>query len=187
MIGGWRTPEPDQSLSFFMQISERELEDYMFEDLIHNQGSGLASRGIELTYHHFLHRGKSPRIRWLRQVDLGPYGRLDIVGYYRIGYTVHVELFELKIPSIKIDDIEQICRYECGIRKYFGRHFTMDVHKYLVGSGFESGHFIHNQLYDLKIIEFEYDLSGICFSQKQGNWHRVDDHLFNPQKILQNG
>lgn len=167
-----------------MQISEKELEDYIFEDLTHNSGTGLRSRGLKTYHSALLYDDKVHRCKWLRQVELGPYGRADIVGFYRIKQTIFIEIFELKIVPIEVADLEQICRYQKAVEDYFGGRFDLEFRLYLVGTDFKSGHYIHNNIYSLTVVDFEYSLTGIYFNAHRGNWRRSDASSFNFLKSL---
>jgi hypothetical protein len=169
-----------------MQISEKELEDYIFEDLTFNSGMGMLSRGLTTFHNRLLKSDIICQSKWLRQVDLGPYGRADIIGYYRYKGRIIVELFELKVVPIESGDIDQICRYQKAIEDYFGDKFSLEIYKYLIGTDIRSGHYIHNMLDDLIIAEFHYSLFGISFKSHSGAWSRNESKSFNYRKSLQN-
>ncbi len=175
----------------FMQLSEKEIEDYIFEDLTNNSGSALANRGLSTMYNDLIGIADNiPHVKWVRQLELGPYGRLDIVGYYKCYESIIIELFELKANPIKVDDFEQILRYDHALKEYAKTIFRVDIsiqiNKYLIGTGFESGHYLHNNIPRLSVIEYSYDLSGIQFNRRPGSWCRPDAKEFNFIKSLHN-
>lgn len=169
-----------------MQISENELEDYIFDDLTFNSGMGMSSRGLTTFHNRLLKADIICKSKWLRQVDLGPYGRADIIGYFKYNGRIVVELFELKVVPIDAGDIDQICRYQKAIEDYFGDKFCLEIRKYLIGPDIRSGHYIHNMFCDLIIAEFDYSLSGIGFKSHNGDWSRNEYKSFNYRKSLQN-
>lgn len=169
-----------------MQISEKELEDFIYEDLSHNMGAGLASRGLTTYHYNLLQKGIICQAKWLRQVDLGVYGRLDIVGYYKYRRKIIVELFELKNVSLTCIDFDQICRYKTAIKNFFSSRFELSFSLYLIGREIRDGHYIHNNIFDLIVSEFEYSLSGIQFETHDGRWSRSNENSFNYLKSLHN-
>ncbi len=173
---------------FFMQISEKELEDFIYEDLKNNNGTSLQERGLRTRPNELLEFDleENISIKWLRQVSLGAYGILDIVGYYRSHTQVYVELFELKNVPIVSGHFDQILRYKNGIQEYFGDRFKLNFHCYLVGSDFESGHYIHNSQDHFSVSEFSYGLNGIQFKTHSGGWVRTNDNNFDSLKTLKN-
>lgn len=173
-----------------MQFSEKEIEDLIFTDLEDLNGSSLKRRGFQVIHTGLMEfEDEPPTIRWFRQLDLGAYGRADIVGIYRYRGNVVVELIELKVVNLKSDDIDQICRYETGIvdaiNKCFRKKVKIVVNKYLVGTGIDSGHYIANQI-NINIVEFNYDLDGFNFKQHGpiNTWHRTDNTITR-KKLLQ--
>jgi hypothetical protein len=167
-----------------MQLSEKEIEDFIFEDVTHNAGITLANRGFQ-TFHNELifDHGTICRARWLRQVDLGPYGRADIIGYYRLGGQVCIELMELKAVPIGVGDFDQIFKYKKAIKHYFGERFDLKIQLYLIGTGVSSGHYIHNEL-PVSVYTYTYDLDGVTFRHRPRSWHRPDGDNFNSLKLL---
>ena len=157
----------------------------MFEDLSRNLGLGLANRGLTTIHTHLLKKEEVHTCKWLRQVDLGPYGRIDIVGYFRRHGIIYVQIIELKSVAIESADFDQILRYKTGIQRYFGNRFNLDFYLYLVGTGFNSGHYIHNNMY-MGVAEYTYNLSGISFELHTGDWYKTDEHTFNYMKALHN-
>lgn len=169
-----------------MQISEKELEDFIFEDLIQNYGMGLSARGFQTYYNDCFTKSIHCKCKWLRQFDLGPYGRLDVVGYFRNEGIVNIELLELKAVSLKSDDIDQIFRYGHAILEHVSeRDMEVRLRMYLIGTSIESGHYIHNRSKGLSMVEYEYNLRGVSFNQHSGDWHRSSD-TYDFRKTLRN-
>lgn len=168
-----------------MQLSEKEIEDFIFEDLTHNVGMGLTHRGLTTLHTNLVVNQRYHKCKWLRQLDLGPYGRADIVGYFRADDTIYVELMELKSIPIEVADFEQILRYKKAIKEYVGKRFNLSFQMYLIGKGFNSGHYIHNCV-PVSVVEYKYSLDGLEFEVHTGNWGRPDAKNFNFIKSLQN-
>lgn len=169
-----------------MQLSEKEIEDFIYDDLVQNSGLTLKPRGFQTMHHHLLFEcDVICRAKWLRQVDLGTYGRADIIGYYRHLGSIHVEIVELKSVPLCSNDFDQIFRYKKAIRHYFGERFDINFHLYLIGTDINSGHYIHNEL-PVTVLTYEYGLHGIYFQRHTRTWHRSDGDNFNFQKSLKN-
>jgi hypothetical protein len=169
-----------------MQLSEKEIEDFIFEDLQNNYGLSLAKKGFT-TFHTMLVQRQEiyPMVKWIRQLELGPYGRADIVGYYKAYGSIQIELIELKAVPIQIADFDQICRYKRAIMDYVGKRFDANVRMHLIGRGFESGHYLHNEI-AISVSEVTYDLDGIQFETHSGGWFRPAHKEYNFIKSLHN-
>jgi hypothetical protein len=161
-----------------MQLSEKEIEDFIFDDLEHNNGNELQYRGLTIP---FTRRSGEQYIKckWVRQLNIDPYGICDIVGFYRYEGTIHVELLELKSREIKMEDFEQIARYRTGIKKYLENTFSnpsISFNMVLIGTiGYER-HFLQNIL-PVAVCELVYDLSGVSIKTHQGytGWVKTSD------------
>lgn len=153
-----------------MSISEKELEDFIFHDLTVNDGQFLMSRGL---YVHTFNR-----VIWERQLNIEPYGIIDIVGFYRDTGKIHINILELKIVDIDPNHFEQIARYKRGIIEYLNNtlkgKFKLIFNLFLIGPSIKSGHYIANEIKGLTVVEFSYDLNGLLFESSYGNWYRPD-------------
>lgn len=178
-----------------MQISEKELEDYIFEDL-KSDGSTLFNRGLDTPYCSLLNGVGAEGIKatWKRQVNLDPYGVADIIGFYRYSGVIHVEILELKIREVKLEDFEQISRYRRAVERmvantYPNRKLPIKYHLTIVGTDYEG--FYVNNLLPISVAEFTYGLSGIefIFHTMFSNWYIREDskrslkHLLNGQAV----
>lgn len=90
-----------------MEISEKELEDLIFNTDIEN----IQQRGL-LVY------GKK-----LRQVNIGNYGICDLIFYSRLddaipNSPININIVELKKGNIDFSTLNQIIRYAQGIKDY---------------------------------------------------------------------
>jgi len=155
----------------FMQLSEKEIENFIFDDLINN-GHHCRQKGLDLDIFklmRFVDRN-AIKIHWYRQLNLAPYGIADIVGFCRFKGSIYVEIIELKAVSIKSDDFDQILRYKKGVSHYLNNTFdlpSLDISCTLIGLGYESGFFIQNEL-QCKIANMSYGVGGMSFKTHRG-------------------
>jgi hypothetical protein len=161
-----------------MQLSEKEIEDFVFDDLQNNNGMGLQYRGLELP---FTRRAYNQYIKckWVRQLNIDPYGICDIVGFYRYEGAIHVELLELKAREIKLEDFEQIARYRTGITKYLKNTFSkpcIQFNMVLIGTVGYDPYFLQNLL-PISVSELRYDLEGVGLKTHYGytGWQKTND------------
>jgi hypothetical protein len=152
-----------------MDLSEKEIENYVFEDLVCNDGDELNERGLYLNSYK-----NGNKILWKQQLNIEPYGIIDIVGFYRSSGFVCVELIELKKVHIDTAHFEQILRYKKGLEVYLKNTFKsvyLEFHLTLIGSSYD-GLYLQNSL-PISVASFYYDLSGIWFDHKRGlsSWH----------------
>ena len=154
-----------------MEISEKELEDYLFS---HNgENAGIPAEGI-----------------LLRQVNIEGYGVMDLL---HIEFSpdvdgmpnVYIKIIELKKDVIDSNAIGQICRYKKGVERAFelfskgkhGKHFKrVEIEGMLLGRSINDnndvGHTIDAidwltcKTYSLSIV------NGIEF-EDHANWYRV--------------
>lgn len=172
-----------------MQLHEREIEDFIYDDLIDTDGQRCYQRGMLMTVNSFKKSGQLyNKPKWFRQVNLGVYGILDIVGVYRFKGCVFVELIELKAVPIEPAHFEQVLRYKEGIKRFTRASLRINVECYLVGPSMKEGHYIHNNC-DVSLIEYSYNLGGINFSTHGpfGGWHELDEKPVDLLKYLRNG
>jgi hypothetical protein len=159
---------PNKAFFYFMELSEKEVENYVFEDLTENDGHGLALKGLELPFMNF-----GTKVLWRRQLNIEPYGIIDIVGFYRYHGVVYVDLIELKKVNIEPAHFEQVARYKKGIEVYLSNTFKnphVIVNMIVIGSKY-GGHFIQND-FPVTVYSFDYSLDGINFEvyRKNCNW-----------------
>lgn len=166
-----------------VKLLEKDLEDLIFEDLVNNNGKGIKNRGLSLGFHK-----RNVKPTWYRQLNIDPYGIIDIVGFYRYCGMIHVELLELKIVEIKPDHFEQIARYFRGLEIYlqntFGESCQMRISPTLIGE-YYSGCYFQN-LVNISVASYRYTLDGVTFDLRNGHssWYIVSDkpQTFRKQK-----
>lgn len=159
-----------------MDITEKDLEDLMFDDLSANHGRKLEQRGFK-TQLRQIPEGK----KWLRQVQLKDYGVADIIGFARHKGRMIVDVIELKNKPLALPDYEQVFRYKKAVDEIlfntFKGHFYHDVKCFLVGPGIDSGHYLHNELYNLDVHTFKFSVDGFIFERHGTGWYRGDGKL----------
>lgn len=164
-----------------MTISERELEDLIYQDLVENRGESIFNRGLYISMCKI----------WERQLNLGPYGIADIVGFDRFHGGIDIQLIELKVVPIDAGCFDQILRYKTAIEEYLDNtlkgKFDYRFVLHLVGPSMSSGHYIHNSIENCIVTEYDIDLNGIRFRGHRGNWHKPTDQILSFKKSLHNG
>lgn len=120
-----------------MNILEKDIEDLLFEGLTGGTDL-LEQKGLSLYYDHYL-----------RQPQLGTYGRPDIVGYSvdlkKNGERhINICILEIKKDEIDLNTLYQVCRYQAGIKHLLLKanlkncHFVFDLisHRKVCRRGF---------------------------------------------------
>lgn len=144
-----------------MNISEQELEDWIY-GMYYNDPENVIERGLPIF-------GKL-----LRQVEIGYYGRLDLVCYKRIGRHIAVRVFELKKNEINTDTLLQAARYTRGIISFLNNRFGDDVvvstEIYLIGNSIQKDSFLYltDIFYGLEYYTYDFGFNGIEFKHEKG-------------------
>ncbi len=104
-----------------MNILEKEIEDIIFDNANYNSHE-LSKRGL------LLHS----KMTHLRQVDLGSYGRADIVGFLVCPKDggmrrILVHILEIKKDQINLETLLQAIRYARGIQRLCARLKDTDI------------------------------------------------------------
>lgn len=170
-----------------MELTERELENHIFNDLIENGGSNLNDRGLCLP---FFELGVSPK--WHRQINIDPYGIIDIAGFYRYKGQIRVDLLELKKVAVDANHIEQIFRYRKGLEVYLSNTFrgniSIRINCIIIGSQNDG---LYTQNYSpVDIASYKIDLiTGISFEYTHyaSGWHIVTKEKKSFRKQNTNG
>lgn len=125
-----------------------------------------------------------------RQIDLGCYGRLDLLDVYYNEETdrIVLDVIELKKEFITIDALMQAARYVTGIKEHIQElNLDIDIEITLVGENIDlKTNFVYllNYLSNVRIITYNYSIDGIRFTQHENNW-RLDKQ--NPINIESTG
>lgn len=170
-----------------MQLLEKEIEDYLFEDFELSGGAGLSKRGLTTLFNQ-----RKISARLYRQLNIAPYGVLDIVAIHRYLGAIYVEIFELKSVPIESEHFDQVFRYAAGIDEYVKGTFRGDVSTkikcYLIGDGYKSGHYIQKNA-PITVSTYEYNLNGIMFDTHKpfASWHKTTTEQLSFRTRLLNG
>lgn len=166
-----------------MDFLEKNLEEIIFFASQSEDGrKKLSERGLDING------------RMFRQVDLGSYGRIDLlsVELCRSKYTgfwiLYLEVYELKRNIINTSALMQGCRYLTGINelmrylrgkfKDFDDKIFLETSLILIGESFDSQSdfsFLYNELHDnIQVYTFKYDLDGITFEYVEKLWKQIE-------------
>lgn len=153
-----------------MSFLEKNLEDIIYENSLTEKGrEALRSRGLSI------------KGRLFRQVELGGFGRIDLLecGFMRnskgllVPYSI---VYELKRNAISEDAIMQACRYVCGIKSHLSNMIPQEmVDKRgrpllwirLIGEACNyNGNFryLYSCMRNIDAYTFSYDIDGIHFT-----------------------
>lgn len=152
-----------------MNISEQDLEDWIYNSYNENEeivrDAGLPIYG-----------------KLLRQVELGNYGRLDLVSYTRYRQSIGIRVYELKKGEVGTKAFLQAVRYAKAITRLIKIKFKQDVYLeidiYLVGSSFEEGDFVYisDVIPNVHVYTFDFGFQGIKFKEVTG-WKLTNEGL----------
>lgn len=164
-----------------MNFLEKDLEEIIFNSSIVE----LLNRGLPVP----------PRLR--RQVKVGNYGRLDLIGVdnWREDGRATITIFELKQKKISVSSFLQAVGYAKGVKSFFQKRRPYKTHNksclhnpvikiVLIGSEIDNhSTFIYlpqviSQGYDfiLEYYTYEYKLDGIRF--KSHNYYSLTNEGF---------
>lgn len=176
-----------------MDISEKELEDILCQNLSRNIGRNvLYDRGFPLPYPP----DEISTFKVYRQINFGDYGIADIITFCkhyeidiheddngkkskRIYPDVEITIYELKSREAEVKDFEQLSRYRTAVEEIIRNGKIskyIHVNSYVVAPDINTGHYLMNHS-KLNMINFSYDVTGIEFNQTSGNWYRGDGVL----------
>lgn len=171
-----------------MQFSEKEVEDLIFKDVKENYGETLCEKGLVLPFQlkSFNHKIKL-NVKWCRQLDIPPYGTLDIAGFYRYRGILYVDLIELKACPIESAHFDQVFRYKKGIEVYIRqtfKHVLFEINCILIGAGYNTGNYIQNNS-EITVCEYTFGLDGFSFINHKPftSWTLTDDDHCTFRKI----
>jgi hypothetical protein len=159
-----------------MEITEKELEDLMYEDLTTTGGRYLRKLGLEVSC-------MIPfpgTVKWLRQVRLEPYGIADIIGYRRCRGGLMIDIIELKNRPIECNDFDQVFRYRSAVREMFRNsrpNMEIKITASLIGREINSGHYIHNNCTHTNLYSFKFGLAGFRFERHENRWCKLNGEL----------
>lgn len=102
-------------------LTEKEIEDFLWCFLRDTENS-IPPPGIDV---QFIRQSV-----FIRQMDLGSYGRADIVQVSITGRHADIFIWELKKGGISIDTLAQAARYATGIERMIISDGVIDVDSY---------------------------------------------------------
>lgn len=169
-----------------MDFTEKDIEDLIFDAIKNNNTDALQERGLH---------GINGYDLFSRQLDLGEYGRLDLVGInydhnrFHVGeYRVlDVGVFEIKRGVINKETFFQAIRYCKGIEDYLDTGFNMKARFeiFLIGTSLCMDDFCYTADFvrNLNVFTVKLDLDkGIRFYSKRG--FTLADNKFRPHVDL---
>lgn len=168
-----------------MLQTEKQLEDFLFNGL-YKCPEELESRGLLLDSFDYSGAKKI----WLRQLNIDPYGIIDIIGFYRFMGRIHADILELKITDASIDHIEQVFRYRRGVERYLENTFGEfgNISCYVICKSYDG--FYTQNFSPINFITYSFDwITGVQFNYQQGysSWHMksdLDKSFRNRKKVI---
>ena len=121
----------------------------------------LNERGLDCFNHNFI----------LRQLDLGPWGRSDIIGITKKGFREYnITVYELKRDELKADTLVQANRYLTALKRFINEKFLNKI-KFnfdivLIGSEIDNYETLalFSFIPSLKIYDYTFDIKGLYFN-----------------------
>lgn len=158
-----------------MNVLEKEIEDLIYDSLKQGKSKILVDRGLR-------------PICWFdtfkRQLDLGDYGRLDLVGfrYEHIDVdgdkkVLNIGVFEIKKGEVNNDTYIQAIRYCKGLQHYIGDKYpclTLTFKIILIGTSVSKSDFVYLTDFtpNLSIYTTRIDLEkGVTFKLEQAYYN----------------
>jgi len=141
-----------------MEVSEREIEEYI--------DANVVTEILKVNHGHSDFKGIGVRY----QVDMGEYGRADIVVDYEYKYEdvwlKQVMVIELKVVALDSKCLNQLCRYLAYVQGEKGSNGAK-VRGVLIGPEFkdcEDVIYIVRMIDDVDIFYYDINLArGLCF------------------------
>lgn len=160
-----------------MDFKEMTLEDIIWDNSQSPEGRKLLEE-----------RGLLIKGILFRQLDLGSYGRADLISfscgkeYIRFDVTI----YELKKGRIGIDALLQAYRYLTALKRHGLETEGVVFYKIvLIGDSVEMNGdflFLYNELENVTIYTYNYSITGIAFTELKKNWCKADER-FNDDTI----
>lgn len=150
-----------------MSFLEKNLEDIIYENAQTEEGRKmLKERGLDI-------RGKL-----YRQVEIGGFGRIDLleICFVRCKDGLLRPLFiiyELKRNALNKDTLIQACRYLCGVKSHIANYCITSEKRgeptiacIIIGEGVDESNgfpFLFKSIRDVYAMTFSYEIDGIRF------------------------
>lgn len=156
-----------------MNISEKNIEDVIYDCLKANQKFQLVKRGLE---------GLRPYAKFFRQLNLGSYGRADLIGlsYDQFHKSFNICVIEIKKGTSDYSAFMQAIRYCKAIERYLDTINMEALFKIiLIGNNVCQSDFcyISDFVTELEIYSVSLDLDkGINF-KREGGYYEKNERL----------
>lgn len=157
-----------------MKFSEHNLEDIIFESSQTEEGrDNLRSRGLEVCG------------QLLRQVDLGSYGRADLVEtvYDFVEDKPVITVYELKRSIISVEALLQAARYAKGVKRHFeNENMECNTCIVLIGEMIDAlsdfPYLLDYLESDVYVYTYSYHIDGIHFHRSL-RYRNMTNETFN--------
>lgn len=156
-----------------MDFKEQTLEDIIWDNAQDLEGRKvLSDRGLYITGTIY------------RQVELGSYGRADLVTVDYDSYKdiINITIYELKKGRIDVNALMQAARYVTALERH---GFITEIWKHkveykicLIGDSYDSKSdfaFLYNETKNFDIFTYEYDITGIYFYRVSKWWSQTNE------------
>lgn len=160
-----------------MKFREQTLEDIIWVN-------AQTEEGREILYE----RGLDINGKIYRQLDLGSYGRLDLltVEFSEENKCILFTIYELKKDEIRIDALLQAFRYLTALKRHF-ENGAFKVRIRLIGEKiYTSDNFayLYNEIYGVEIYTFNYTIEGLYFEEVGKGWYQTNEVLNEETKEM---
>lgn len=166
-----------------MNIIEKDLEDILFECMSSEEGQkALAERGLTTKGLVF------------RQVDLGAYGRIDLLTVEFVknseGYLLTFTIYELKKDEVNVNTLVQGSRYVSGLRRIVykeiqddKRFIDVNINLRMIGNSVRMDDFVllyNNIKNSVEIYTYNFSVKGFVFELVPRGWYKENEGFNNP-------
>lgn len=158
-----------------MNLLEAELEDVIYNSLV-NKDSFLNERGLYTPEY----------TKVFRQLKLGNYGILDIIGIERLHDHLQITIYELKRECIDINTLLQAARYYKAISNYMRQRntsFKFHITIVLVGNDISVNnnwvYLFDGILRNVKTYTYSLNQYGLHFKEIKLKNYALGDEGFN--------
>lgn len=158
-----------------MDFSEKVLEDIIWDNAQSHEGRKLLKE-----------RGLFIRGKLFRQLELGNYGRADLVSIEYIPHSdvIDVVVYELKKGCINVNALMQVARYVTALKSHgldVG-DWCSEIHisMCLIGDAIDKNGdfaFLYNDIDNVEIYSYDYRLDGLYFCEVEKNWCRTEENI----------
>ncbi len=152
-----------------MKFREQTLEGIIYDNALSPEGRELLTeRGLTISGTLF------------RQIDLGSYGRADLITIeYSDDYDdVLITIYELKKEKVDTNALLQAYRYLAAIKRHVYSEILFKI--CLIGESVETRGdfvFIYNELPNVEVYTYDYSITGIIFNKIGKNWTQSNERL----------